>query len=131
MAEMKNPEKRFDAFEALAEVNSARLLEQFSGETIEDFQREILKAAASKKFSTDLIGATKDKSGNTFIYFVDARGILDVFPSSPLSGVHIEKLIGSETVALAYGRLKLEQLGVLTEYEIELLCQHIHAAGIL
>lgn len=115
----------------LKENNSAKLLEQFSGETIEDFQREILKAAVSKKFSADLIGTAQDKRGNTFIYFVDARGILDIFASSPLSGVHIDKLRGAESVALAYGRLKLEQLRVLAEDEIELLCQHIRAAGIL
>lgn len=115
----------------LKEKNATKLLEQFSGETIEEFQKEILKAAASKRFSADLIGTAQVKCGNTFIYFVDARGILDVFPSSPLSGVHIDKLRGSESVALAYGRLKLEQLGVLAEDEIELLCQHIHAAGIL
>ena len=113
------------------EDSSAKLLEQFCGETIEDFQREVLKAAASKKFSADLIGTAQDKRGNTFIYLVDARGILDVFAGCPLSGVHIEKLTGSEAVALAYGRLKLEQLGVLAKDEIELLCQHVHAAGIL
>lgn len=116
MGEKKNPEK---------------LLEQFRGDTIEDFQGEILKAAASKKFSADLIGTAQDKCGDTFIYFVDARGLLDVFASSPLASVHVEKLTGSKAVTIAYGRLKLEQLGVLTEDEIELLCHNIRAAGIL
>lgn len=115
----------------LKEKNSAKLLEQFCGEKIEDFQREILKAAVSKKFSADLVGTAQDKRGNTFVYFVDVRGLLDVFASSPLASVHIEKLTSSEAVALAYGRLKFEQLGVLSEDEIELLCHYIHAAGIL
>ena len=49
------------------ENSSAKLLEQFCGETIEDFQREILKAAVSKQFSVDLIGTAQDKRGNAFI----------------------------------------------------------------